>query len=422
MSLLIGCIADDITGASDIGSMLASNGVPTTLCIGVPEEDRPALSGAVVIALKIRTLPANEAVSQAESAARWLVGQGARQLYYKYCSTFDSTPQGNIGPVTEALMPIAGSGFTVLVPAFPENGRTVVDGQLLVNGVPLSESSMRNHPLTPMTESSLIKMMDAQTSPGATTAVCLETVRAGAGTIRKQFEQQQQQGFRFAALDAENKADLDRVAEACVDMPLLTGGSGLAASLPLALRCRSLLQSEQAIADLPKVGGYAAVLAGSCSEATQSQVMAYSDKATAILIDPLKIGRAEIDVAQLSQQAVTAVSTNNIIVYSTTDPESLRRVQSEIGIDQSAEIVESALAEIATALAEAGVKKFVVAGGETSGSVANALQLGVLVVGPQIDPGVPWMISRSNHPTCLAFKSGNFGAVDFFEKAIGMLP
>ena len=422
MTLLVGCIADDITGASDIGVMLASNGLPTTLCLGVPDAGKLIDSPAVVIALKIRTVPVEDAVHQAQAAGRWLAAQGARQIYYKYCSTFDSTPKGNIGPVTEALMRMAHCPITVLVPAFPDNGRIVLDGQLLVDGVPLSESPMRHHPLTPMTESSLVKLMDAQTTAGATSVIPLQTVRKGAVAIVEQIEKQQRDGFRFVVIDAETHADLDLVGDACADLPLVTGGSGLAASLPAALHRRSLLKSRQAIADLPTVGGYAAVLAGSCSEATQSQVRAFSDKAKAIVIDPLKLGRAEIDVAALSDCAVEAASTSNILVYSTTDPESLRHVQSEIGVQQSAAIVESALAEIAAALAESGVKKFVVAGGETSGSVANALQLGELTIGPQIDPGVPWMISRSDSPTCLAFKSGNFGAVDFFEKAIGMLP
>ncbi|MDX1506738.1 MAG: 3-oxo-tetronate kinase [Woeseiaceae bacterium] len=422
MSLLVGCIADDITGGSDIGSMLASRGMPVTLCLGTPGAEQEIESPAVVIALKIRTVPADVAVRQAGKAARWLIERGARQLYYKYCSTFDSTPRGNIGPVTEALMRLARCDLTVLVPAFPDNGRTVVDGQLLVNGTPLSESPMRYHPLTPMSESSLVTMMDAQTRAGTTTHVPLRTVREGAAAIRAQFEQQRRDGFRFAAIDAETNADLDEVGEACADLRLVTGAAGLAGSLPSALRRRSLMETRHAITELPSVGGYAAVLAGSCSEATRSQVRAFSDTAASFVIDPLRIANEEIDVASLSGAAVAAAASSHVIVYSTTDPEALRRVQAEIGVAESAAIVESVLAAIARDLADAGVRKFVVAGGETSGSVAAALQLGELAIGPQIDPGVPWMISRSQQPTCLAFKSGNFGAVDFFEKAIGMLP
>ena len=422
MSLLLGCIADDITGGSDIGSMLASRGMPATLCLGTPARDREIESPAVVIALKIRTVPADVAVRQAAKAARWLIERGVRQLYYKYCSTFDSSPRGNIGPVIEALMPLVDCDFTVLVPAFPDNGRTVVDGQLLVNGVPLAKSPMRHHPLTPMTESSLADLMDAQTSTGSTTHVPLATVRAGASAIRERLVQQRHEGFRFAAIDAETNADLDEVGEACADLRLVTGAAGLAGSLPSALHRRSLMETRDAITELPSVGGHAAVLAGSCSEATRSQVRAFSDTAASIVIDPLQIAQKGIDVASLSGAAVAAAADNHVIVYSTTDPETLRRVQSEIGVAESAAIVESVLATIAADLADAGVRKFVVAGGETSGSVADALQLGELAIGPQIDPGVPWMISRSQPPTCLAFKSGNFGAVDFFEKAIGMLP
>ncbi len=422
MQLLLGCIADDITGASDLGLMLAANGLPTTLLLGVPAASRPIGTPAVVIALKTRTVDRQRAVEQSTAAARWLQAAGARQLYFKYCSTFDSTSEGNIGPVTDALMKLTGSAITVLLPAFPENGRTVEGGKLLVNGVPLSESPMRNHPLTPMRESSLMRLMDGQTSAGRTGLIEIGAVRTGSPAIAEALEAAQAAGHHYVAIDTVEDEDFRAIAEAVVDLPLITGGSGIAAALPAAYRERGLTESQVETAELPVLPGNAAILAGSCSEATRSQIAAFENGSTPIVVDPLRLHRGETDASALADKAVDAVGNRDVLVYSSTAPEDLETVQNTLGRLASAELVEGTLAHIAKRLSDSGVKKFVVAGGETSGAVAQALGVDELSVGRQIDPGVPWMVSNGVDPVCLAFKSGNFGSSDFFSRALGMLP
>ena len=412
MKLLLGCIADDLTGASDLGLMLASHGMPATLFPGVPAPGQALHTPAVVIALKIRTIEAREAVRQAENAADYLLARGARQLYYKYCSTFDSTRQGNIGPVTDALLGRLQKNFTVLLPAFPKNGRIVRDGELRVDGKPLAETSMRHHPLTPMTESSLLKLMDAQTAAGRTGLVPQATVERGAEAIREAFASLREQGKRYAAIDTSGDEDLHAVAAACVDMRLLTGASGIAAAIPARLEAEKLFER----------GGHAAVLSGSCSKATQAQVERFRQEAHAIAIDPIALADGSTVLAELADAAEMAAGRGHVLVYSTGDRQKLQRAQDTLGVEESAEIVESSIAAIARHLAESGIRKFIVAGGETSGAVSSALGITELAIGPEIDPGVPWMVSRSGPPICLALKSGNFGAEDFIERALDMLP
>ena len=418
--LALGCIADDITGASDLGLMLAANGMPTTLFLGVPDDARRVTTPAVVIALKIRTEPAEHAVQEALAAADWLRVQSARQLFYKYCSTFDSTPAGNIGPVGDALLRLTGSKLTVLLPAFPANGRTVRDGVLLVDGVPLSESPMRNHPLTPMTESFVPTLMDLQTAPGQTGSVTLETVEAGARAVAAALEQQRLEGKRYVCIDAETDEQLDVVAEAVVDFEVVTGGSGIGGALPLALRRKGVLKSETHRYDIPVLDGHAAVIAGSCSEATRRQVAEFAPRATALPLDPLLL--CEDAGASLAERAVAASATGDVLVYSSVEPDALCRAQAELGVAESAALIERTLASIAKALWNSGVRKFVIAGGETSGAVARALGVDELQIAREIDPGVPWLVAERPEPCCLAFKSGNFGRPSFFSHALGLLP
>lgn len=422
MSLILGVIADDITGATDIGLMLARNGLPTTLCLGLPSASRSVAAPAVVIALKIRNLPPEQAVAAATAAADWLLARGARQLYYKYCSTFDSTPRGNIGPVTDALLKRCGESFTVLAPAFPDNGRTVVGGELLVHGQPLAESPMKDHPLTPMKDSSLQRLMDAQTEPGSTGRVPQETIRAGHVALAAALQKLRDHGYRYAVPDCEDENDIRTLGVACRDMKLLTGAAGLAAALPHNYRKKGLLTGAVQTTALPRLPGHAAVLAGSCSAATRNQVERFRSRATPIVVDPLALARDASAGDDLLDRAAKAAQAGNVLVCSSADPERLRAVQSAIGVEESADIVERALSRIAAHLADCGVRKFVVAGGETSGAVADALAIDELGIGPAIDHGVPWMIAEKPHAACLAFKSGNFGDEDFFQRALDMLP
>jgi uncharacterized protein YgbK (DUF1537 family) len=422
MPLLLGCIADDITGASDLGLMLSSNGLPTTLYLGVPDADRIPQTEAVVIALKIRTCPPHEAIAAAEAAARWLMTHDARQYFYKYCSTFDSTAKGNIGPVSDTLLRLLGADLTVLLPAFPENGRTVRQGYLYVGDQQLSESSMRNHPLTPMTESFLPKLMDSQTAVGMSGWIGQKIVDAGATAIRSELAAERKEGHRYVSIDTRTDDDLQSIAEATSDLRLLTGGSGIGAAIPNTLRRMGLLHEHATSAPLPALPGYTAILAGSCSQATRAQIATFSNGFKSIIVDPLALHEGSISKESLADAAMYASASGNVLIYSSTDPDSLRMSQQKIGVAASAALVEDTLAFIARHLADHGIAKFVVAGGETSGAIAQALQIDELEISEQIAPGVPWMIATSPHTRCLAFKSGNFGQADFFDRALELLP
>lgn len=422
MRLLLGCIADDITGASDLALMLAAHGMPTTFCLGLPVSFPSVRTPAIVIALKIRTVPKRDAVRQAREAAAWLLDLGADKLFYKYCSTFDSTAEGNIGPVSDALLQLVDEPLTVLAPAFPGNGRTVRAGVLYVNGVRLSESSMRNHPLTPMTQSYLPDLMDRQTAPRSTGLVSNVEIMRGADAVTSALERLKQSGCRYAVVDTESEADLRVIAGATHALRLVTGAAGIASAIPGEYRKRGELPDIEIDNSLPRVGGHAAVLAGSCSAATRKQVESFRSHAESIVVDPQALFDGEVTEAELVERASSAAGRGDVLLHSESDPEKLRAAQERIGIDASAELVECTFGRIARRLAEDGVRKFIVAGGETSGAVAKALALSEFRIGPQIDPGVPWMYTADSPELCIAFKSGNFGAPDFFQKALEMLP
>ncbi|MEM8815144.1 MAG: 3-oxo-tetronate kinase [Pseudomonadota bacterium] len=422
MTLLLGCIADDITGASDMGLMLARNGMPASLFLGVPKADWRVSTPAVVIALKIRTVAAEAAVAEATLAANRLLSKQARQLFYKYCSTFDSTANGNIGPVSDALLKLTGEAQTVLLPAFPANGRTVRDGSLYVNGVPLAESSMREHPLTPMTESFLPSLMDAQTKAGQSASIGLETVEAGPEAIGAALDAERNQGKRYVSIDTVDDEHLNTIAAALVDRRFITGGSGIGGALPDALRNAGLLGREESPRGMPALPGHAAVIAGSCSAATRQQVALFEQRAASFVLDPALLYNDPYAGEALADAAVAASAESDVLVYSTTEPGELRKTQQALGVMKSAELIETALARVARRLWDAGVRKFAVAGGETSGAVATALGIQEFRVGQEIDPGVPWLVADRPQPACFAFKSGNFGRTNFFQHALDLLP
>ncbi len=415
--MILGVIADDFTGATDVASMLVRQGMHTVQTIGVPEGPPPPAQ-AVVIALKSRTCPVDEAVRDALAALAWLRQAGARQFYFKYCSTFDSTPQGNIGPVAEALMQALGTDFTIACPAFPENGRTVYQGHLFVNGVLLSESGMRDHPLTPMTDANLVRVLQAQV--GAPVGLAAEpVVRQGPQALRQHFDALRAQGCRFAVVDAIDNEALRTMAAACEDLPLITAGSGVALGLPAVYERQGWLQPDAAAATLAPVGGHEAVISGSCSQATQAQVAHWlAQGKPAFQFDPLALARGEDQVAQALaawQQAGCAP----MLFYATAQPEAVRSAQQALGVAQAGEWVEQALSRLAQQLCAQGVRRLVVAGGETSGAVVQALGVRQLRIGPTIDPGVPWTQAQGQ-ALQLALKSGNFGTVDFFSKALAL--
>jgi uncharacterized protein YgbK (DUF1537 family) len=419
MAALLGCIADDFTGGTDLAGMLVKAGMRTVQLIGVPDGPPPADVDAVVIALKSRTCPVEEAVAESLAALRWLREAGCRQFYFKYCSTFDSTPRGNIGPVAEALMQALDTDFTIACPAFPANGRTIYKGYLFVGDGPLSESGMRNHPLTPMADANLVRVLQHQ-AERKVGLVDYATVSRGDAAIHERFTALRQQGHGFAVVDALSNADLDAIGAACADMPLVTGGSGIALGLPQNFRRRGLLASNAVADALPKTGGLRAVISGSCSVATQRQVEVMRASFPSFNIDPIRLARGEDVVSAALDWAGGRIAQQPVLIYATATPEAVRQVQAELGVEQAGNLVENALARIAHSLVQAGVGQMIVAGGETSGAVVKALGVKGLRIGPEIDPGVPWTSTLHNdgtQPLALALKSGNFGSEDFFLKA-----
>ena len=419
MSVLLGCVADDSTGATDLANTLVKQGMRTVQLIGVPDMAAGDIDAdAVVVALKSRTIAAAEAIAQSRAALAWLRQAGARRTFFKYCSTFDSTAQGNIGPVAEALLADLGAGFTIACPAFPTNGRTVYQGYLFVGGVLLSESSMRHHPLTPMTDSSLIRVLAAQ-SRGAVGLVPHQTVREGAGAIRDAFDRLAADHY-CAVVDALSDLDLFAIGEACADLDLVTGGSGVALGLPGNFRRRGEFGAV-APATLPSIAGHAAVLAGSCAAATQEQVLKMRAAAAGFMVDPLRLAAGDDVVGEALNWAGPRLGEGPVLIYSTAPPDEVGRVQDELGRERAGELVEQAMAALARGLVEVGVRRLIVAGGETAGAVLGGLGVKGLRIGPEIDPGVPWTMSLGEPALALALKSGNFGAPDFFTAAFGKL-
>ena len=392
--------------------------------IGVPDGALDAQADAVVVALKSRTIAAADAVDQSLAALRWLQAQGAQQIYFKYCSTFDSTPQGNIGPVTDALLDAlhgAGQGFTIACPAFPTNQRTVFKGHLFVGDVLLSDSGMRHHPLTPMTDASLVRVLQAQTRRQVG-LVAHEVVAQGAPAIRARFDALRAAGIGVAVVDAISDADLMRIGLALSGLRLVTAGSGIAMGLPQNWLASGVLATDADVQSLPSVSGRAAVVSGSCSVATNAQVQHFREQGQpALAIDPIALAAGDDAVGRALAWCDAQRADGPLLVYATAEPAAVQRVQAELGVARAGELVERALARIAVGLVERGVRRLVVAGGETSGAVVQALGIRQLRIGAQIDPGVPWTAARS--AACgdawlhLALKSGNFGSADFFSKA-----
>lgn len=417
---LLGCIADDFTGATDLANMLVRGGMRTVQSIGIPSAEVAAGldADAVVIALKSRTTPVGEAVAESRAALHWLREQGCEQIFFKYCSTFDSTAAGNIGQVSEALLKALGSDFTLACPAFPENGRTIFRGHLFVQDQLLNESGMQHHPLTPMTDANLVRVLQAQTVLPVG-LLRYDSVAQGVDAVRAKIAELRGKGVAMAIADALSDADLYTLGAACADLPLLTGGSGLALGLPENFRRAGKLRDLDA-ASLPPVAGGEVVLAGSASAATNAQVDAWLEaERPALRIDPLALAAGEPVVAQAL--AFVQAQQDTVLIYATSPPEQVKAVQRQLGVERAGALVENALGEIARGLRDNGVRRFVVAGGETSGAVVKALDVRLLQIGAQIDPGVPATVSSGGEPLALALKSGNFGGRDFFSKALGQL-
>jgi 3-dehydrotetronate 4-kinase len=399
---LIGAIADDATGATDLCSVLVSEGMRTVQTMGAAREVELPEVDAVVVALKSRTAPVAEAVAASTDALAWLRELGAEQILFKVCSTFDSTPEGNIGPVADALSDALGADLAVVCPAYPANARTVYQGHLFVGDRLLSESSMAHHPLTPMTDSDLVRFLGRQTERRVG-LVPWRVVRDGAEAIRARLDELRRDGVSYAIADAVEDDDLRAIGAACAGLPLVVGGAGVALGLPANFRL-----PERAVAAASPPAGPAVVLAGSCSTATQERVRRTAERHRAIRVDiDTSVDALAIDLTD-----------GPVLVYSTAPADELARVQERVGTDRSAERIESLLGEIAQRFVAAGARRLIVAGGETSGAVVQALGVRALAVGREIAPGVPWMTTLGDPPLALALKSGNFGGPDFFLEAL----
>lgn len=420
-AIQLGCIADDFTGATDLANNLVRAGMRVVQAMGVPTQPLDSDADAVVVALKSRTLPVHEAVTQSLAALSWLRAQGAQQIYFKYCSTFDSTAHGNIGPVTEALMDALGTDFSIATPAFPDNLRTVFKGHLFVGDVLLNESGMQNHPLTPMTDANLVRVLQGQCRRKVG-LIDYKVVAQGEAAIRDRIAELRVQGIVLAVVDAISNADLMRLGPALKGMPLVTAGSGVAIGLPGNF---GIAPSSTASA-LPPAAGFQAVVSGSCSLATNRQVLAFIQAGLpARSIDPLQVAAGVDVVTQTIDWAKPLLSQAPVLIYSSAESNAVKLVQARLGVEESGAMLERTLAVIARGLVDLGVRQLVLAGGETSGACVQALNIRQMKIGPQIDAGVPWCHAQSDvtGPTGLhlTLKSGNFGSDDFFVKAFARL-
>jgi 3-dehydrotetronate 4-kinase len=412
----LGCIADDFTGATDLAGLLVRAGMRTVQMIGVPEVPPPE-ADALVVALKSRTVAPAIAVEQSLAALEWLSKADCRRFYFKYCSTFDSTDTGNIGPVADALLRALDVPFTIACPAFPENGRTVFKGHLFVGDVLLSESGMRDHPLTPMQDANLVRVLQRQTQRKIG-RIDHAVVGTDSEQIRRQIAQLQRRGVEIAIVDATSDAELTRIGEACADLLLVTAGSGLVLGLVPAWRARGLLGGSAAADAPPRAAGLRAVIAGSASVATREQVVAAQQAGMpAFQVNPLRLAAGEDVVGAALAWAEPLLRRGAVLIYSTASPDSVRAVQDRLGRERSGALVEQALAAVARGLVDQGVGQLIVAGGETAGAVVSALGVKYLRIGPEIAPGVPWTSTPGSAPLALALKSGNFGGRDMFLDA-----
>jgi uncharacterized protein YgbK (DUF1537 family) len=415
--MLLGCIADDFTGASDLANTLAKGGMATVQFVGIPAREAGGDCEAGVVALKTRSIPAKEAVAESLTALEWLRGQACRQFLFKYCSTFDSTPEGNIGPVAEALLDALDAPVAVVCPVFPATGRTLFMGHLFVQDRLLNESGMEKHPLNPMTDPDIRRWLRLQTG-GEVGLIPYGVVRQGAAAIRAGLAAEAARDHRLVVVDAVTDGDLVEIGTAAADHKLITGGSGIAMGLPDNFRRAGLLGSHRQV--FAGRAGPGIVLSGSCSPASRGQVAAYLADHPGLRVDPDAIMAGALtadDAAAFVRERIT----QSPIVYSTAEPDAVAAAQARHGRAAVAAAIERFFGELAARLVETGVTRIAVGGGETAGAVVTALGVERFAIGPEIDPGVPALAADGARPIMLALKSGNFGAPDFYAKALHIL-
>ncbi|MGU3282934.1 3-oxo-tetronate kinase [Methylobacterium sp. WL7] len=427
MSLALGCVADDYTGASDLANTLTKAGLRTIQTIGVPADDRALPEAdAVVVALKSRSILAEQAVTRSREAEGWLRARGAAHVMFKVCSTFDSTDAGNIGPVMDALREAAGEPIALVTPAFPETGRSVYQGNLFVGAVPLNESPLKDHPLNPMRDANLVRVL-ARQSAGPVGLVDTATVARGAEAVAARLDALAAEGKRAAIADAIFDSDLEVLGRAILTKRFSVGASGLGLGLARALVADGRGTPDAAGGALGEpVGGAAACLAGSCSQATLQQIAAAEALMPVLRLDTAALLGGADAVARVVGEVLAfaeeRLAAGPVLIASSATPEAVRALQAEHGIDATGHAIEAALAAIAEGLVARGVRRLVVAGGETSGAVVDRLGLRAFLVGPEIAAGVPILRTAGRpEPMLLALKSGNFGGPDFFGRALDMM-
>jgi 3-dehydrotetronate 4-kinase len=418
--MLLGVVADDLTGATDVALMLQRAGMSVVQVIGVPASASALPEGdAVVVSLKSRTSPVAEAVAQSLASVRALRERGARQILFKYCSTFDSTDAGNIGPVAEALMDELGAESAIFCPAFPANARTIYLGHLFVGGRLLSESSMRDHPLTPMRDADLVRVLGRQSRRGVG-LVPLPVIEAGPEAIRAAIAKEAAEGRPFVVTDALVNKHLLSLGKALAGAPLVTGGSGIAMGLPANFGIHPVSQRPAPMPNVPH--GRWLVLSGSCSEATRRQVKhAIAAGMPSLQIEPRRLADGTQDASAAARWLAEQSADGAALIYATAEPAAVRKAQEALGMAKAGALVEEAMAEIAAIAVKRGTTGLIVAGGETSGAVVQALGARALAIGPEIDPGAPWTRVVDGPAIALALKSGNFGQDDFFTRAWSLI-
>ncbi|MEO9458246.1 MAG: 3-oxo-tetronate kinase [Lentilitoribacter sp.] len=410
--MLFGAIGDDFTGSSDLGLMLADGGMRTVQYVGTPNVPASSDVDAGIVALKTRSVPVQEAIEKSIEAYRWLKAQGCQQFMFKYCSTFDSTADGNIGQVIDALVDEIGTDKPVVVcPVFPGAGRSIYQGHLFVNDTLLSESGMQNHPLTPMTDPDIRRVLAPQTTRKVGHLPLADIL---SGNARSHLINEAEQGRQLVVCDAVSEENLYNIAKAVSDFPLITGGSGIALGIPANFGKTSANKAEWS-----KSTKRVLCLSGSCSVATRGQIKTHIDAGGALLkLDADEVISGRVDARQALKWA--GEQTTLPLIYSSDDPEQVKAVQNKHGLEKAASAFENLFAEIARQASQFGFGAIISAGGETSGAVVEALNADALEIGPMIDPGVP-AIKVTGQDLVLALKSGNFGAPDFFEKAAKVL-
>lgn len=417
MTFMLGAIADDFTGATDLASFLRKRGLRVLQLIDVPESPAADFVGrydALVVALKSRTVEPQDAVNVSLKALAWLQAASCERYYFKYCSTFDSTPRGNIGPVMDALLDQLGEAITVVCPALPANGRTVYKATLFVGDVRLDESGMKDHPLTPMRDANLVRLLEPQVA-GRIGRLDHSVVRAGAAAVEAELQRLLATEIRYVIADAVNDDDLISVGQGAARLRLLTGGSGLALGITFS-------NVEPSLRPTPTgFGDRAAIISGSSSMMTNAQVAEGKKHFPFFHVRATEIAAGQDVAAQALAWADNHPDAPTLMFFATDTPDAVRKVQAQLGVEAAGAMIEGTLARIAAGVRDRGIGTIVVAGGETSGAVVRALGVRALEIGDDLAAGVPWTFAVGvPKPLRLALKSGNFGSQDFFFKARGL--